>query len=256
MLKSEKRIFGDKWKFAHNGYFSDNEVSKKLISLITKLILESNTKIVTDLGGGTGYILNKLLSNNKLNEIKLLNIDKSDIQLAEIEATEIIPIKKSFYSFIRDDVAYDSTKLMLIARSILHYAGKSNLNKLLLHISSQLNKEEYFIHQSASFTNLNDAECLNSLYSMMNTGKWYTTKDILQNRLNESGFSVEQIVSAPPLSLTAEELSARYAISNDKMYDIYKLLLKSYGNVPSVINFTKNSFTAYLHYYIFVCKKK
>jgi hypothetical protein len=60
-------------------------------------------------------------------------------------------------------------------RSVLHYFGKDGLRPVLRHLRAQAKPGEYFIHQTASFERVRDANCLNNLYAMMRTQKWYPT---------------------------------------------------------------------------------
>ena len=113
---------------------------------------------------------------------------------------------------------------------------------------------EIFLHQTACFKKKQDADCLNSLYEQMNTGKWYPTLKELQQHLEKSGFKILNIKSAPALPLKQNELSERYVIQSEKMAVISKNLQREFGARKNVIEFSDKSFTAHLHYHICFCK--
>jgi len=50
---------------------------------------------------------------------------------------------------------------------------EAGLLPALLHLHSQARKGEIFLHQTASFEDKWDADCLNALYRHMNSDKWY-----------------------------------------------------------------------------------
>jgi len=143
---------------------------------------------------------------------------------------------------------------MLIARSILHYFGESNLKDLLHHIRSLLKNGEIFIHQTACFENIIDAECLNEIYKLMGTQKWYTTIDTLKSVLNNVGFQVYDICNASKLQLDSTDLTERYLLNPEQVTLIQKEIEQKYGQKPQIYTCSPNHFIAWLHYNIFSCK--
>jgi O-methyltransferase involved in polyketide biosynthesis len=143
---------------------------------------------------------------------------------------------------------------MLVSRSLLHYFGEKGLKPLLQHIRNQLKKGEIFIHQSASFQDQRDAQCLNLLYKLMETKKWYTTTEALTSVLNEVGFQVYSVFSVAELRLDSTDLTERYGLSPDQLNGIQKQIDHQYGQKSQVYTCSLEHFTAWLHYNIFCCK--
>ena len=253
-IKLEKTVHGENWNKAHGGYFSNKTVSADYLTEILKIIENTKPDILVDLGGGTGYILSELIHKGISENIKLINLDLSDAQIAQIHSSKIKAIKGSFSKFKRKELTNHNQQLMLIARSVLHYVEKEDLANLLAHIRSQMQPGEVFLHQTACFKNKHDADCLNSIYEQMNTDKWYPTLTELHTPLEKNGFEIIDVKAAPALPLKREELSERYKISSEKMAAISKKLLTEFGTIRKVLEFSNKSFTAYLHYHIFFCR--
>ena len=250
----EKNVHGENWNKAHGGYFSNKTVSSDYLTEILKIIKNTKPDILVDLGGGTGYILSELIRKNISDNIQLVNLDLSDAQIAQIHSAKIKAIRGSFSEFKRKEIANHNQQLMLIARSILHYVEKKDLTNLLAHIRSQMHPGEVFLHQTACFKNKHDANCLNSLYEQMNTDKWYPTLTELHSPLEQTGFEIIDVKTAPSLPLKREELSERYTITSEIMAGISKKLLTEFGAIRKVLEFSDKSFTAHLHYHIFFCR--
>jgi len=255
MLDIEKNIYGKKWGRVHGGYFSDLQILKVYLDEVLKYLKLEKINVVGDLGGGTGFVLYSLLEHLGNTDIKLINIDSALEQLAQVDVDCIKVLHKSFNEFKRGDLCLDKECLMLIARSVLHYVGSNGLHPLLRHIGSQLECGEYFIHQTACFNKSCDADCLNEIYDMMKTGKWYPTVSTLISSLEVSGFEVESLIEVPSLPLKMEELSERYAIDLNDFKSRLNFWKEKYFDLNDVIVFSDKSFTAYLHYKIFICRK-
>jgi hypothetical protein len=143
---------------------------------------------------------------------------------------------------------------MLIARSILHYFGEANFKPMLQHIRSLLKNGEIFIHQTACFQNIIDAQCLNEIYKLMGTKKWYTTIDALKFVLNEVGFQVYDICTASNLQLDSTELTERYQLNPEQVTLIQKQIEQKYDQKTQIYSCSPHHFTTWLHYNIFSCK--
>jgi hypothetical protein len=125
---------------------------------------------------------------------------------------------------------------------------------LLRHIRRQLKKDEIFVHQSACFENVEDAECLNLVYKMMSTQKWYGTVDNLRSMFRDAGFRVVDVRPAAKLRLESDDLSERYKLSSQQKILIQKEVERLYGQKPEVFTSPGDGFTVWLHYFIFTCK--
>lgn len=250
----ENGIYGKRWETLHNGYFADPEVALPLIEVIKRAIKESHPTVIADLGGGTGFILKELLKCQELSNIRLVNVDISSVQLSECVDDHIIHLQASVDQLTRNQLQIDEGKILFIARSLLHYFGYSGLRPLLRNIRSQLSKGEIFVHQSACFENIKDAECLNLVYKLMGTPKWYSTVKNLKSILNDSGFNVYEIRTAAKLRLESNDLSERYQLVSKQKILIRKEIERLYGQKFEVFISSTDDFTAWLHYFIFSCK--
>jgi hypothetical protein len=124
---------------------------------------------------------------------------------------------------------------------------------VLRHLHAQIKPGEFFVHQTASFSSQQDADCLNDLYRMMRTQKWYPTVDFLCTCLREEGWVVMEISPALPLHLNNDDLMERYNLDQT---DICLIRDQLPGNsiVPAdVFKKTETGFSAFLHYWIYVC---
>jgi O-methyltransferase involved in polyketide biosynthesis len=210
---------------------------------------------VADLGGGTGFILKELLKQQEFPKtIHLVNVDTSPLQLSEIKDHRIKFIKISINQITRKQLQPNKKGLMLISRSILHYFGEEGLKPLLQHIRSQLKTGEIFIHQTACFQDIRDAQCLNLLYKLMTTEKWYTTVNTLKSILTEVGFYVYDICQSPNLQLDSTDLTERYHLNPHQITLIQKQIEQQYGQKPLVYTCSPDHFKAWLHYNLFSCR--
>ena len=251
----ENGVYGTRWNTIHNGYFSDQQVSFPMVEVIMKAIQKNKPHIVVDLGGGTGFILKQLLKQQKFPKtIRLINVDTSPLQHSENRDQQIINIQTSIEELTRKQLQPNKNELMLIARSILHYFGEENLEPILRHIRSVLKKGEIFIHQTACFQNIIDAQCLNEIYKLMGTQKWYTTIDALKSVLNDVGFQVYDICNASNLQLDSTDLTERYQLNTEQVTLIQKQIEQKYDQKPQTYTCSPGHFTAWLHYNIFSCK--
>ncbi|PVX24389.1 MAG: hypothetical protein CW716_10190 [Candidatus Bathyarchaeum sp.] len=255
LASTENGIYGSRWKTIHNRYFSDPEVAFPLIEVIKKAVLTTRPQTIADLGGGTGFLLEELLKQPELSKTtRLVNVDRSPLQLSENRNHRIIHIQTSIDKITRNQLQPNENGLMLVSRSLLHYFGEADLTPLLKHIRSQMKTGEFFIHQSACFQNARDAACLNLLYKLMSTQKWFTTIDALKSILAETGFHVYAICPATKIQLDSADLTERYHLKPKQRTLIKKQIEQQYGQKPQVYTCSPDHFTAWLHYNIFSCK--
>ena len=253
-VKREMKIHGQRWGSFHHRYFSDPEVAEPLTAAILSSVDAARPDVIADLGGGTGFLLRELLRRRPLPGVRLVDVDVSDRQLSACKDERIERLFASAATFARRDLVAEDGRLLLVARSILHYFGNSDLLPHLRHLRGQLDERERFVHQSACFEDSGDAACLNRVYEMMGTEKWYFTIDDLEAALGEAGFSLCEVRPAPPLRLDSCDLAERYGLGADLVASIREGAGREFGERPEVFISTGEGFTAWLHYSIFTCR--
>ncbi len=157
-------------------------------------------------------------------------------------------------SFARAAAAPPGQRVLWIMRSVLHYAGETGLDPLLRHLRAQAVPGEFWVHQTACFERPEDAACLNALYRMMRTAKWYPTVADLRTRLAAAGWAVATIRPAPTLDLDSAELGIRYGLDARKMDAIRAELEKDFGRNNPAFHLRPDGFRAELRYAVFVCR--
>ncbi len=252
-IGTEKIVHGQRWGEFHNGYFSDPVIVRPLIDAALRVLTKSPVDVVVDLGGGTGFLLSQLASNGIGATTKLVNVDCSDAQLALKDSAGIVRVHASIGEFRRREVVPGDQRLFLLMRSVLHYLGEDGLLPLLRHLRGQVAEGEFFVHQSASFKNKEDAACLNALYRHMRSRKWYPSVHHLKNCLLKSGWRVADAMEAPSLVLTSEDLGLRYALNTSDIVRIREAMAGEFGGEGPVFRLTPSGFQADLHYRIFTC---
>jgi hypothetical protein len=252
-LGTEQLVHGPRWHTMHNGYFANPAVARPLVAAVCAALDRSPADVIVDLGGGTGFLLTQLAAASPHRQAALRNLDCSAAQLAQTHGAEIVPVHAAIADFQRADVARDDQRLCLLMRSVLHYAGQDGLPALLRHLRSQARPGELFIHQSAAFREADDANCLNTLYHLMRTNKWYPTVTSLTDELQRAGWQVRQTEPAPTLELRHDELALRYELSTADLASIRHQLHQGLGTDHPVFHLTPAGFQADLHYHIFHC---
>jgi hypothetical protein len=133
-INREIGVHGQQWNSLHDGYFSDSIIARPLVETIIKYLAVSDTNVLIDLGGGTGFILNELISRGATKNINLINMDCSSTQLEVMEKKGISCINGFISDFTRNDLPASDKRLFFIMRSVLHYFGKDGLIPILRHI--------------------------------------------------------------------------------------------------------------------------
>jgi SAM-dependent methyltransferase len=249
----EMEVHGLKWRTIHGGYFADPKVARPLILALRKAIVASSASVVVDLGGGTGFFLRELLKHYQYPGVRFIDLDVSERQLDEEDDPHITCLQASASEVTRELLDPGDETLLFVMRSVLHYFGYNGLRPILGHLRMQMKTGEYFVHQTACFERVDDAERLNYLYRAMQTEKWYPTVHELKECLEKEGWAVEDISPAPKLALTSDDLARRYHLSADDVNRIREEISCKHGKKPGVFEATSKGFTAYLHYRIFTC---
>jgi predicted TPR repeat methyltransferase len=169
-VRKELGVHGQRWASIFDGYFSDPEAARPLVEAVERATDASRPVVAADLGGGTGFVLAELLRRG-LKGVRLVNVEVSEKQLTACEDSSIVPLRASADRFERCQLVEEDERLLLMARSVLHYFGEAGLDPLLQHLRGQLRPGELFVHQSACYQRQKDADLMNHLYQRMETGK-------------------------------------------------------------------------------------
>lgn len=252
-VNREIGVHGATWNGLHDGYFSNPAMANTLLNAVQTVIENGQIPdVIADLGGGTGFLLTELIQRNMAPQSQLINIDASANQLNLITNPRIQTVCKAINEIKRRTLAKKSERFLLMMRSVLHYFGHAGLIPILRHLRMQLQPGEYFIHQSACLNTQSEADCLNQLYTLMKTHKWYPTRSSMQSILESSGFQIITTTTAPSLRLTETALAERYQLPPTTLRDIHNAMMR-HGNHPDIITTTDTSFCAWLPYTVFTC---
>jgi hypothetical protein len=205
------------------------------------------------LGGGTGYVLGQLRAGGIGPQVSLVNLEYSDAQLAAASDVGLTCVRGSAEAFRRSDLGPENERFLFTMRSVLHYFGQDALARVLRHVRAQAGEGEFFVHQTASFRDPRDADCLNALYRMMRTRKWYPTVDFLCGRLADAGWNVMDVLPSPPLALTGEDLARRYNLDEADLTRIRGSLSCDFAGRDAAFTTKGSDLRAFLHYWIYVC---
>jgi hypothetical protein len=253
-INREIVVHGQQWNAMHEGYFSNSIIARPLITAISKYLSGSNTDVLVDLGGGTGFILLELIERGVTQNMVPVNLDYSAMQLGAMEKKGISCINCLISDFSRSDLATLDKRISFIMRSVLHYFGKDGLIPVLSHIRNQARKGEIFIHQTACFESSIEAQCINVLYREMGTPKWYPTINELHESMATTSWQVIDICPAPPLKLSSVELGVRYGLDSQTLAKVCSRVTEEFGEINNVFQREPDGFVAYLHYRICVAK--
>jgi hypothetical protein len=210
--------------------------------------------VIVDLGGGTGSLLSQLLVAGVEPGVSLVNLDDSTTQLDVARKTGVSCVRGSVGSFLRREAGPQEGRFLFIMRSVLHYFGEDGLRPVLRHLRAQAKQGEYFVHQTASFYSRRDANCLNELYQMMRTQKWYPTVNFLCKCLGAEGWRVLEVLPVLPLKLACDDLMQRYHLDQKDVLRIRDRLCRNSLVSDKVFKKTDDGFCAFLHYWIYVCR--
>lgn len=236
MSEEEKQIHGTKWSNVLEGHFFNKNVSFPFIKFITEKLVETTPDIVVDIGGGTGFLLNQLI-NNGIDEIKkdikLINIDMSEIQITNIINKRIIGYESSAINFSRSLLdKNDDKKITFIMRYVLHYFGPNVIKDALTNIRSQMKTGELLIHHTLCTDTEEDGIVINYFYRNFagiynKSHKWIPSFQQIEELLNSSGFIIANVKNADLASYSQDILISRYKITKK--------------DIDEIKNFTKNN---------------
>lgn len=252
-LKREQGVHGSAWNAVHGGYFSDPAIADPLIQAVLQLARRSAADTVVDLGCGTGSLLSLILSSSENPDVNLIGVDASDAQLEIARTSGVSCLQGSVDAFKRQDLGSSSQRLLFMMRSVLHYFGEAGLSRVLRHLRAQIKPGEFFVHQTASFRHVHDADCMNAIYRMMQTHKWYPTVDPLCDALKSEGWRVLKVLPSPSLPLTEQDLARRYHLDPAVCDQIRERFAQDSRVSEDVFKQDEEGFCAYLHYWIYVC---
>lgn len=252
-IEQEAALHGARWNTVHGGYFSDPAAAATLAALAVERARRSRPEVVVDLGGGTGFLLSQLTAAGLDADIARIVLDDSPAQLNAAREAGFAVRRGSVDTFCRGDLIPDGSRGLYVMRSVLHYAGRRGLRRVLRHIRRQTRPGEFFVHQTAAFRRKTDADCLNELYRMMRTDKWYPDTAGLMRALRAEGWRVEEVRPAPPLRLDSAELMERYHLQAGDIRRIRERLSRTPGIPADVFEAVPDGFRAYLHYWTWAC---
>jgi len=254
---NEPKVYGKAWDLEYCGYFADPIIAAPLVEAIVDAATRTKPSVIADLGGGTGFVLQEIHRQGKLNpEPSLICVDIAEKQLKECPEP-ISRLEHSVEEVSRDMLIDNGRPLMLCMRSVLHYFSREMLDPDLSHIRSILKEGEYFIHQTLCFQSKAEQATANLLSNLMQTGKWLPTVHSLVKALEMEGFEVTDIRPAAPLQSTSADMENRYGFSHEAMMKIGRAIEKDcLGHLSEVFHRTNDGFTAYMKYKILTCVAK
>lgn len=252
-IQREQNVHGRRWNEVHSGYYSDPAAAAPLVRKIIGLAGKTKPDVILDLGGGNAFLLSRIGKAGIAPEVSLVNLDDSSIQLDAAQEAGFPCIRGSVDTFQRQDIGTEDKRFFWIMRSVLHYFGIEGLRPVLRHLRAQARPGEYFVHQTASFKSQEDADCMNALYGMMGTPKWYPAVDFLCECLQKEGWRVLEVLPAQPARLTSDDLMHRYQLDRTDIQRIRGSLSGRSSMPDDVFQKTEDGFRALLHYWIYVC---
>ncbi len=249
----ERAVHGAEWDRIHGGYFANPAMAAPLTTLICAAAKRNPPQVIVDLGGGTGFLLHELARRGLAESARLVNLDASAEQLGQGKDPRVKRIKTSLTTLRRAQFAKQDEAVLFIMRSVLHHFGRDGLLPILKRLRHVMQPGERFIHQTTCFEDAAAAQCLNKLYALMGTGKWFPMRTALCMALMETGWQVEATAPASPLPLNSRDLARCYNLAPAKLSQIQKTLGAECGECSPVFVRAARGFTAYLPFTIFTC---
>ncbi len=252
----EKKLYGPSWNEVYGGYFSDPAVAGPLVDAIVLAADEYLPSVMTDLGGGTGFVLSQVAARYSRKEaIKFVCVDTAPEQLEDCP-WPLIRLQCPLEELRRDMLVEGRLGLLLCMRSVLHYFGRDGLAADTARLRALLKPGEYLVHQTVCFEDERDQEIANTVYERIGTSKWYPTHRELSGAMKQAGFAVEKTETAPSLPITDSELALRYEVDADRMKNIGRELAERCRGRHTVYMPREDGFTIHLDYLIMTCRAK
>ena len=98
-IGKEIGIHGSEWDSWNDGYFSSPLVATPFLAKIHESLSLSHPDVIVDLGGGTGFLLSELAKELPQTNIRFVNLDCSDAQLAIAQTRGIHCVHSSLWRF-------------------------------------------------------------------------------------------------------------------------------------------------------------
>lgn len=253
IIKREAHVHGKLWEQQGEGYFSDKRMARDYVTAILRVVQSFPPSAIVDLGGGTGFICERLIEAGIAEDIVLIALDASDAQLAMCTHPRITPMRGEIPAFRRSDVVGDDGRLMLICRSVLQYAGVSGQRPWLDHIRSQMQPDEWFVHQSGCADDLAMSSALNVLFERMGVDKWVPHKAALVQLLSEAGFEIAEDFPVPSVKMISEQLAFRYGFPPEALAPIAAELRRRLPDRHDALTCTPTGFVFDFPYRVFCC---
>lgn len=254
IVEREAHVHGQLWDKLYDGYFSDPHLARDYVAAIIRVTRACKPSAIVDLGGGTGFILEQLVAAGVAEDIRLVDMDESEAQLAMCRHPRLTPRKGSIQSLRRADFVKETESLMLICRSVLQYGGIFRQKPWLTHLRGQLKTGEWFVHQSGCSDDVEAALALDVLFEMMDVDKWVPSKESFLRLLAEAQFEVTDDFPMPPVGMPSDGLAVRYGVAPKTLAKIKADLRRTCANRPDLFRLTPSGFTFAFPYRVFVCK--
>ena len=254
IVERETHVHGNLWGKLYDGFFSDRHMAADYVAAIMRVARDVTPSTITDLGGGTGFILEQLIEAGIAENVRLVSMDESDSQLAMCKNPRIKPMQGALQSFRRADIMDETGNLMFICRSVLHYAGILGQKPWLKHLRGQMKPGEWFIHQSGCLNDVEAALALDVFFEMAGVEKWLPHREAFIKLLEKAGFAISNDFPAPSLGMPSEILAMRYNISPENLAKIEEDLQQTCSNRPDLFELTPEGFVFNFPYRVFICK--
>lgn len=254
IVERETHVHGNLWGKLYDGFFSDKRMAADYVAAIMRVARGIKPSAVADLGGGTGFILEQLVEAGIAEDIRMFNLDESDSQLAMCKHPRITPMRGAFQTFRRADILGEAGSLMVICRSVLHYAGIFGQKPWLNYLRGQMKAGEWFIHQSGCLDDVEAALALDVFFEMAGVDKWLPHREAFIKLLEKAGFEVSDDFPVPPLGMPSDVLAMRYNISPENLAKIEKDLRRTCSSRPDLFKSTPSGFVFNFPYRVFICR--
>ena len=87
------------WDGVHDGYFSDPDIARPLVSQVLASMQQSHPDAVVDIGGGTGFLVGLLAESCAGENVSFVCIDGSPAQIEAANARGVTSVLASAHSF-------------------------------------------------------------------------------------------------------------------------------------------------------------